>query len=126
MTKKLPHPKPSTDAIIYPNKERPFTIAFAVELENGYELKDMTLAHMKEFHRFVCDTVYKGLTVSQVDDMYLRKRGMSNALPIKYKNDIELLHYGKSCNSFRIFGYYDKNGYFVVCRIDGGHNTHKS
>lgn len=123
--KKLPPPNPQTGVTIYPLKGCPFRIAIAVELENGYELKDMTLEHVKEFHRFIQDTVYKGLTISEVDKLYLRKQGLGNAPPIKYKNDIELLHYGKARKAFRIYGYYNADNYFVVCRIDGGHNTHK-
>lgn len=123
--KKLPSPKAKADVVIYPNKERPFVVAFAVELENGYELKDMTSSHIKEFHRFLQDTVYKGLTVSQVDNLYLRKKGLGRTPPLKYKKDVELIHYGKSERAFRLFGYYSESGYFVVCRIDGGHQTHK-
>ena len=123
--KRLPPPGKHADVGIYPNKERPFVIAFAVELENGYELKDMTLAHVKEFHRFIQDTVYKGLTVSEVDKLYLRKKGLGKTPPLKYRKDVELIHYGKSERAFRLFGYYSKDGYFVVCRIDGGHQTHK-
>lgn len=125
MKKGLPPPKTHADAKIYPPPERPFIVSFAVELENGYELKDMTLAHVKEFHRFLQDTVYKGLTVSEVDKLYLRKKGMGKTPPLKYKKDVELIHYGKSERAFRLFGYYSEAGYFVVCRIDGGHNTHK-
>ena len=110
---------------ILPREKQPFRIAFAVELENGYEVKDMTQAHLKEFHRFLCDTVYKGLTISEVDKLYLRKEGLSNAPPLKYKGDVELQHYGKARNPFRIYGYYNAENYFVVCRIDGGHQTHK-
>ena len=73
----------------------PFKIAFEVKLDNGYELKDMTQAHIKEFHRFISDTVYKGLTISQVDKLYLRKGGLSDA-PVVMSHNEELLHYGKA------------------------------
>lgn len=122
---KLPPPRPRIDTVIYPLKERPFRIAIASELENGYELKDMTAEHVKEFHRFIQDTVYKGLTISEVDKLYLRKQGLGSAPPVKYKNSIELLHYGKARKAFRIYGYYNADNYFVVCRIDGGHKTHQ-
>ena len=103
---------------------RPFRIVFEVKLDNGYELKDMTREHITEFHRFLCDTVYKGLTLSEVDKLYLRKEGLSNA-PVIMSNGRELMHYGKARNPFRIFGYYNVDGYFVVCRIDGAHKTNK-
>ena len=106
-------------------KELPFRISIDVALANGFEFKDMTNANVKEFHRFLSDTVYKRLTISQVDEEFLRKRGMADAPPIKY-GDIELIHYGKDASSFRLFGYYNSDGYFSVCRIDGKHRTHKS
>ena len=101
---------------------RPFRIVFEVKLDKGYELKDMTPKHIAEFHRFLCDTVYKGLTLSEVDKLYLRKAGLSEA-PVVMSNGRELMHYGKARNPFRIFGYYNADGYFVVCCIDGAHQT---
>ena len=100
-----------------------FRICFDVALTNGYELKDMEQRHIAELHRFLCDTVYKGLTVSQVDKLYLRKQG-ADAPPVMY-GDQELIHYGKDRNPFRLFGYYNSDGYFSVCRIDGNHQTNK-
>ena len=107
------------------SKKEPFRIVFEVKLDNGFELKDMTKDHIKEFHRFLQDTVYKNLTISDVDKLYLRKSGLSNA-PAIVSNGRELIHYGKDRNPFRIFGYYNSNSYFVICRIDGSHNTHKN
>ena len=101
-----------------------FKIAFEVKLDNGFELKDMREKHIQDFHRFLSDTVYKGLTISQVDKLFLRKQGLSNA-PSIISNGKELLHYGKAANPFRIFGYYNSDGYFVICRIDGAHETNK-
>ena len=82
----------------------------------------MMQEHLKEFHRFLSDTVYKGLTISEVDKLYLRKAGLSN-VPVIMSQGRELLHYGKARNPFRIFGYYNSDGYFVICRIDGSHKT---
>lgn len=104
--------------------EVPFRIVFEVKLDKGYELKDMTRPHMTEFHRFLCDTVYKGLTITEVDKLYLRKAGLSKA-PATKSHGMELMHYGKDRNPFRIFGYYNMDGYFVICRIDGSHQTHE-
>ena len=56
-----------------------FRIVFEVELDNGFELKDMREKHIQDFHKFLSDTVYKGLTISQVDKLFLRKQGLSNA-----------------------------------------------
>ena len=126
MTRKFPRANVSASKPTrLPKDVQLFRLTIAVELDNGYEIKDMTLEHVKEFHRFVQDTVYKGLTISDVDKLYLRKEGLSDAPPLMYKGNIELLHYGKARKAFRIYGYYNADNYFVVCRIDGGHKTHK-
>lgn len=105
-------------------KAKPFRVTFEVQLTNGYEVKDMKQADIKELHKFLEETVYKNLSISVVDKKYLRKQGMSNAPPVMY-GDMELYHYGRDRSPFRIFGYYNEDEYFVVCRIDGSHQTHK-
>ena len=121
--KKLPF-KASEPKTRLARPDLPFRIAFEVKLDNGFELKDMTREHIREFHKFIHDTVYKGLTISQVDKSFLRKSGLGEA-PAIMANGKELIHYGKDRNPFRIFGYYNSDSYFVICRIDGSHNTHK-
>ena len=103
-------------------QQMPFRVCFDTALDNNYELKDMTLTHVAAFHRFISDTVYKKLTVSQVDAQFLRAQGDAPALK---RGDYELIHYGKARNPFRIFGYYNNDGYFSICRIDGNHETNK-
>ena len=104
-------------------KEGLFRMSFETPLKKGFEVKDMNTNHVKELHNFLKETVYKGLTISQVDQLFLRKRGLSDA-PKVFHNDEALLHYGKDQKQFRIFGYYNDKGYFVICRIDGDHKTH--
>ena len=89
-----------------------FRIAFEVPLDNGFELKDMNQTHIKEFHRFLAETVYKNLSISEVDALFLRTRGFTKAHAIK-RGDFELVHYGKDRNPFRIFGYYNSNNYVL-------------
>lgn len=100
-----------------------FRVCIDSPLDNGCELKDLSREQLKELHRFISDTVYKKLTVSQVDAEYLRKQGLS-APPLK-RGSIDLVHYGKDRTAFRIFGYYNADGYFSICRIDGSHKTNK-
>ena len=106
-------------------KEQPFRIAISEQLENGYDFKIIKQAAIKEFHKFLSETVYKKLTISDVDKLYLRKEGLSDAPKTYNRDKQELLHYGKDRNSFRIFGYYNSDAYFVMCRIDPNHQTHK-
>lgn len=99
-----------------------FIIAFADKLDKGYEVKDLSERGCKEFQSFLSDTVYKGLTISQVESLY-RRRDDNNL------NDEEdgkaIIHFGKDRKPFRIFGYYNSDGYFIITRLDQNHKTHK-
>lgn len=103
--------------------EVPFRIVIEEKLDNGYELKDMTRQHITENHRFLCDTEYKELTITEVGKLYLCKEGLSKA-PVIESHGLELIHYGKYKNPFRIFGYYNtvrrgrhKNAYLAFFRM---------
>lgn len=77
----------------------------------------------KEFQRFIDETVGKNLTISMVDDQF----GRSNDTTDKYKiGDVELqvFHYGKDRKAFRVHGYYNINGYFVILKLDTNHTVH--
>ena len=72
----------AADVKIKLNKpETKFKMAFVTKLANGYELKDMKLPHIKEFQRFLSETVYKGLSISEVDALYLRKKRNGRCTP---------------------------------------------
>lgn len=105
-------------------QEALFRISISERLDHGYEIKDMENSHIKELHKFIADTVYKRLTISQVDDLYLRKQRLG-VKPTNCAGE-ELSHYGKDGNPFRLFGYYNQDGYFVISRIDGKHKTHRA
>lgn len=103
-------------------KAQTFKLAIGVELEPKYcfdtkKPKDLT----KELHNFLKETVYKGLTITQVDKLFLRKKG-----PVKETNNgVEIFHYGKDQKPFRIHGFYDNKGYFNIVRLDLNHKYHK-
>lgn len=77
----------------------------------------------KEFHNFICKTVGKNLTITQVNNLYLRTRGKGRTLRIGDAEFLEV-HYGKDNSAFRIFGYHHL-GDFILTRIDTNHKTHK-
>lgn len=77
----------------------------------------------KEFHNFICKTVGKNLTISQVNNLYLRTRGKGRTVQIGDAEFLEV-HYGKDRSAFRVFGYYH-SGDFILTRIDTKHETHK-
>ncbi|MBR1628235.1 MAG: hypothetical protein IJ679_03070 [Lachnospiraceae bacterium] len=106
------------------NQERKFLISIEDKLDNGFEFKDADQADIKELHRFIAETVYKGLTITEVDKLYLRKRGLGKSMQMN-RDGKEIIHYGKPRSKFRLFGYYNEKTYFVICRIDGKHKTHE-
>lgn len=100
---------------------KPFKIAICEQLDNDFCFKKLKPSDLKEFHNFIDETVEKKLTISQVDALFLRKKG-------DIKQDIngrEVFHYGKDRKPFRVFGYYNEDGYFNVTRIDPKHKTNK-
>lgn len=98
-----------------------FKIAIAHSLENRYCFKDLKREGLIAFNAFIEATVGRKLTISQVDKLFLRKRGdVKQTLSVQGVQK-EVVHYGKDRTSFRIFGYYNSDGYFVLTHIDQNH-----
>lgn len=97
-----------------------FKLAIDHTLENGYTFKKLKSAGLKHFSEFLVSTVGKGLTITEVESLYLRTKGPHGAKNLETANHAkrEMLHFGKS--QFRLHGYYE-NDYFVVHRIDPEH-----
>lgn len=114
-------------------KRKKFKIAFGTRLDNNYCFKSNSPNNnAKEFQKFLEETVYKGLYISDVEDLFKRKRGPKDKAVLNVNDEdtnedveVEILHFGKDRKPFRIFGYYDKNKYFNVTKIDPKHNAHK-
>lgn len=103
------------------NVKKLFKLAISEQLENKYCFKDLRPEDIKTFHNFLDETVGKGLTITEVDSMFLRTRG-----GVKQEiNGRDVVHYGKNRQAFRIFGYYNQDGYFTITRIDPKHKTNK-
>lgn len=104
------------------NIDRIFKISICEQLDNNYCFKDLSKEALKSFHTFIDDTVGQKLTISVVEKMYLRTKGGAKQLV----NGRELIHFGKDKKPFRIFGYYNNDGYFSITRIDPKHKTNKN
>lgn len=104
----------------------PFKVAIDYSLENNYCFKDLKTDGIKSFHRFIESTVGQQLTISEVDNLYLRTKGGRSEKRNVHGQERAIMHYGKDRKKFRVFGYYNQKGYFVLSRIDPKHNTHKS
>lgn len=109
-------------------KSQKFKIAFGTELENKFCFDTNKPQKVTDgLHKFLKETVYKDLSISTVDNKYLRTRGKPKE-KIKYgtnNSQLEIQHYGFNNSTFRIFGFYDDKGYFNVTKLDIDHKTHK-
>lgn len=102
-----------------------FRIAIDHQLENGYQFKDMKQSNIKDFNRFVNETVGKKLSISETESMFRRNRGPKESINIDGITK-EIVHFGKDRTTFRIFGYYDDKDYFCIHRVDPNHTVHRS
>lgn len=121
------HSSNKKGVVLTNNKDYPFIIVIGPKLEKKYGFSEINKNNgYKEFQRFLNDTVYKGLTITQVDKVFLRTRGPKEEYK---KGDVNttLHHYGRDGSKFRLFGYYDpETNYFVLTKIDCNHKVHKS
>lgn len=97
-------------------------------LDNKYCFKSLDKASLKALDFFITQTVDKGLSITEVDNLFLRTKGQGPKYEEKTINGVkrQVYHYGKDQKAFRIFGYYNEEGYLVIHRIDPKHKSHKS
>ncbi|AKS69374.1 hypothetical protein RN70_07640 [Staphylococcus schleiferi] len=107
-------------------KSRKFKIALGTELENNFCFKTKKPRKVTDgLHKFLEYTVYKDLSITEVDRLYLRTKGaIKEKVETKY-SQLEILHYRLEKSQFRLFGFYDNNAYFNITKIDIDHKTHK-
>lgn len=105
--------------------KRTFKMAISVVLDSDYCFKKMKREDLLKLDYFIKETVGKNLTISEVDSMFLRTKGQ-----VKSKERVkgilrDIVHYGKDESPFRIHGFYNDEGYFVIYQIDANHAKHK-
>lgn len=100
---------------------------FCIErcLDNRYSFAKLKPEAIRILDRFIADTVGRQMTISQVESEFLRTKGKVSEREIIAGVEREIFHLGKDRNKFRIFGYYNEDGYFVIHRIDPKHQYHK-
>ncbi len=76
-------------------KSRKFKIALGTELENNFCFKTKKPRKVTDgLHKFLEYTVYKDLSITEVDRLYLRTKGpIKEKVETKY-SQLEILHYG--------------------------------
>lgn len=104
---------------------RKFMLTIDHKLDNHYQFKDLKSSELQIFSTFLLQTVGKSLTISEVDKLFLRTKGPKSE-EVVCGNKVSMVHYGKDRARFRVFGYYNDDGYFVIHRLDPKHNFHKS
>lgn len=112
----------SKGTLLTTSKDIAFQILISRQLDNKFAFKDLNPEGIKALHSFIDDTIGKKLTITEVDKLYLRKKGGI----IQIINGEEVMHYGKNGNKFRVFGYYNSQNYFNITRIDPKHKTNES
>lgn len=100
---------------------------FCIErcLDNKYSFAKLKPEAIKMLDKFIADTVGREMTISQVESEFLRKKGKVSEKEVIAGVERDVFHLGKDRNKFRIFGYYNEDGYFVIHRIDPKHRYHK-
>ncbi|MBU5668498.1 hypothetical protein KQI68_01455 [Peptoniphilus sp. MSJ-1] len=106
-------------------KTKPFRIAICGSLENKFDFKELDNRAIKQFHKFIEETIGKNLTITEVDKQYLRTKGTIKEEKFVHGEKRDIMHYGKDEKPFRIFGYYNTDSYFTITRLDSKHKTHK-
>ncbi|MCE6115499.1 MAG6450 family protein [Mycoplasmopsis agalactiae] len=104
-----------------------FRFAIVHKLDNGFDFKSLNAAELGKFHNFINEIFKRKMTISDVEKNYMRKHAKPLANRRMEAQDIEVneIHLGKDNNSFRIFGYLNKDNYFVLTKIDPKHRYHK-
>lgn len=87
----------------------------ALKKGDGFRLMD----------KFLGDTVDKNLTISQMETLYLRTKGVVKTKEIINGIERDVMHFGRDNTTFRIHGYYNEDSYFVITKIDPNHKVHK-
>ncbi|WP_461226305.1 MAG6450 family protein [Lacticaseibacillus suihuaensis] len=97
------------------------------QLENRYQFKDLKPPALRAFNQFLAATVGKRLTITQVDALYLRTKGPHGGRMTERvaEQTVTMLHYGPGRAAFRLFGYYNMDGYFVIHRLDPADQFHR-
>lgn len=103
-----------------------FKIALTGNLFNNYGFKDLKPEAIRAFHKFIDETVGKKLTITNAESKLLRTKGKPNFKELVNGKKRDIVHFGQGNTPFRVFGYYNDDGYFVICRIDPSHKFHKT
>ena len=100
-----------------------FKIGLTDALENPFTFKKMKQEGIQGFSSFLSKTVGEKLTISEVENRFLRTDGPHGPFNKETINgtDRQTKHFDNGTRDFRVHGYYNDDGYFCIIRIDPHH-----
>lgn len=126
MAQKLSNNKPVREGGGYLDRRTAtFKIALEDYMHGSFNFGKMDSSGRKDLQTFLDKTVYKQLSISTVDKLYLRMKGT-----VREKAEIngisrDIVHYGFDHSPFRLHGYFNGLDYFVIYKIDPKHKVHR-
>lgn len=103
-----------------------FKICLETRLDSKYNFSKMNQSGLKELDNFICETVDKNLTITEVENLFLRTKSNPFEKEIIDGKEQKIIHFGKDRKAFRIFGFYNEDDEFVIYQLDPKHKKHKS
>lgn len=103
-----------------------FKIALEDYMHGNFNFSKMDSSGRKNLQTFLDKTVYKQLSISTVDKLFLRMKGTVREKAEINGIDRDIVHYGFDRSPFRLHGYFNELNYFVIYKIDPKHKVHKA
>lgn len=103
-----------------------FKIALEDYMHGSFNFGKMNQSGRKDLQTFLDKTVYKQLSISTVDKLFLRMKGKIRETAQINGINRDIVHYGFDRSPFRLHGYFNELNYFVIYKIDPKHEVHKA
>lgn len=103
-----------------------FKIALEDYMHGSFNFGKMDSSGRKNLQTFLDKTVYKQLSISTVDKLFLRMKGKVRETAQINGINRDIVHYGFNRSPFRLHGYFNELNYFVIYKIDPKHEVHKA
>jgi len=104
-------------------RQLPFRMLLEVQLDRHFSFKQLKTQDSRQFDLFLNKTIGRGLTITETETLFLRTTGPHGAKHVEQHNSVmqDVIHFSNGTRDFRIHGYYNYLGYFVLVRIDPHH-----
>jgi len=104
-------------------RQLPFKLILEAQLDRHFSFKQLKTQDSRQFDLFLTKTIGRGLTITETETLFLRTMGPHGAKHVEQYNDVDqdVIHFSNGTRDFRVHGYYNHLGYFVLVRIDPHH-----